>query len=98
MYLGYKNPDTILKKSAVIFLDSHLDHPQNRKRVLLVGDEFKKSGVTIIHPNLDNIKSTFGVLLAQLLLGDYVSYYLALKNNEDPLEMERIENLKKKLI
>lgn len=98
MFLGYKNPDKILKNSAIIFLDSNLDHPQNRKRVILVGQELGEGGATIIHPNMDKIAAPLGILLAQIMLGDYVSYYLALEYGEDPLEMDRIENLKKKLV
>lgn len=97
MYLGYKNPNSVLKNSAIIFLDSHLDHPQNRKRIQLVGRELESAGVTIVHPNFDKIAPPLGVLLAQMLLGDYVSYYLALKYEEDPAGMDRIEELKKKL-
>ncbi|MFA6081998.1 MAG: SIS domain-containing protein [Patescibacteria group bacterium] len=98
MYLGYKLPLDIVKSSAVIFLDSHFDHPQNRKRVKLVGDEFSAAGALVLNPTFDQINSKLGLMLAQIIFGDYVSYYLALLNGEDPVEMDRIENLKKKLI
>lgn len=97
MYLGYDLPIDIRRNSAVIFLDSPDDHHQNRKRAELVGRDLASSGATILHPELDAKLTPLARLIAMMMLGDYVSYYLALLNEKDPAEMKRIEDLKKQL-
>lgn len=97
MYLGYELPEIIRTNSAVVFLDSEYDHERNRKRNQLVGHDLEATGVTIIYPTVSDELSPLGTLLAQIILGDYVSYYLALLNKKDPAEMTRIEDLKQRL-
>ena len=97
MYLGYDLPESVRTNSAVIFLDSQYDHPQNLKRAQLVGGDFEATGVTVVHPKTNSTLSPLATLLAQIILGDYASYYLALVNGKDPSEMDRIEDLKKRL-
>lgn len=97
MYLGYDLPESIRKNSAVIFLNTAADHPQNLKRAKLVGMDLAETGVTIIHPKVTDALSQVETFIVQAMLGDYVSYYLALLNHKDPAEMERIESLKKRL-
>ncbi len=97
MYLGYKQPDHIRTNSAVIFLDSKHDHPQNRKRNQLVMEDFAKDGVTVVRPSWPDELGPISTLLAQLVVGDWASYYLALLNHVDPSDTSRIEDLKKRL-
>ena len=94
MYLGYQLPKVVLDNTALIFLTSDFDHPQNSKRMKIVGDELKKAGATVIYNNCDSAVTPLSVVLAQILVGDYTSYYLALLDNLDPVEQARINELK----
>lgn len=97
MYLGYRLPEAIRTNSAVIFLDSHHDHAQNRKRNGLVMEDLAKDGVTVLQPEWPSKLTPISTLLAQLIVGDWASYYLALLNHVDPADTSRIEELKARL-
>ncbi len=97
MYLGYDLPVSIRTNSAVVFLHSKYDHPHNLKRAKLIGEDFAAMGITVIHPEVSTELSHLGTLIAQIMFGDYVSYYLALLNKKDPADDDRIEELKKRL-
>lgn len=96
-YLGYRLPENIRTNSAVIFLDSTYDHPQNQKRNRLVGEDLANTGVEVIHPELDSNLTPLSILIAQIMVGDWASYYLSLLNHVDPNDTGRIEELKKRL-
>ncbi len=97
MVLGYKNPGAIRMNSAMIYLASPFDNSRNLFRIDILEQMFSAEGVAVIKPKVDEKLSYIGTMLAQIILGDYVSYYLALLNGEDPVEMNRITELKQKL-
>jgi glucose/mannose-6-phosphate isomerase len=85
--LGAKNFYTIL-------LQDSTDHPRILKRMDLTAKIIKKSGVGV-----QIIQMQTGTLLFKifsgLLLGDWVSYYLALKQSIDPTPVKMVEEFKK---
>ncbi len=97
MILGFQNPASARKESAVVFLTSPFDHPRYAKRYQIIGSLFEKDGSLVYEAASAAKSSLFSSLLSQIIFGDYVSYYLALLNGVDPVEMERIDYLKQRL-
>ncbi|OGI16589.1 MAG: bifunctional phosphoglucose/phosphomannose isomerase [Candidatus Moranbacteria bacterium RIFCSPHIGHO2_02_FULL_40_12b] len=91
--IGYTLPQG--KFHVITLLDKN-DHPQNIKRMEITAEMLKEKGIgtTIIEIENDNI---FNTIFSTLLLGDWVSYYLALAYNQDPTPVEMVEDLKKRL-
>ena len=77
-----------------IIIKDESDNPRNLKRMNLFASLLKKKGA-----KTDFIKTEQGSLLfktfAVLLLGDWVSYYLALKYKIDPTPVKMVEEFKK---
>lgn len=90
---GYTLPQG---KFHVITLMDKKDHPQNIKRMKITAKILKKKGIetTLIEMPDSNI---FNTIFSTLLLGDWVSYYLALAYKQDPTPVEMVENLKNQL-
>jgi len=84
-------------KFHVITLLDPTDHPQNQKRMRLTADLMKEKGIStdIIEMPSNNV---FHTIFSTLILGDWVSYYLALEYGQDPTPVEMVEDLKKMLV
>lgn len=91
--VGYTLPQS--KFHIITLLDKN-DHPQNIKRMHATANLLKEKGIetTIIEMENDNI---FNTIFSTLLLGDWMSYYLALAYNQDPTPVDMVEDLKKQL-
>jgi len=72
------------------------DHPQNIKRMKITALLLRKRGIatTIVEMEDENI---FETIFSTLLLGDWVSFYLALAYKQDPSPVKMVEDLKKLL-
>lgn len=83
-------------KFHVVTLLDRDDHPQNIKRLKITADLMKGKGIdtTIIEMENSNVLNT---IFATLLLGDWASYHLALKYEQDPTPVKMVEDLKKLL-
>jgi glucose/mannose-6-phosphate isomerase len=83
-------------KFHVITLLDKNDHPQNIKRMRVTSELLKSKGIEteIIEMANDNI---FNTIFNTLLLGDWVSYYLAMEYGQDPTPVDMVEDLKKAL-
>lgn len=94
--VGWRHPEDILAQSAVVFLESNLQHPRNHKRM-----EITKALISKWAHTLTSVQAKGDSKLAQLFyylhLGDWVSFYLAEMNNEDPMPVKVIDFLKEKL-
>ncbi len=85
------NPHTVL-----VFLDDPAAHPRNRRRMKIVKEIVRGmfSRIIEIKPRGANIlQRTFWTIM----LGDLVSYHLAVLTNIDPMPVKRIDYLKKQL-
>ena len=82
------------KSFFVIILRSSTDHPRILKRMELTANIVKKSGAEVEFVEIKNGSRSF-MVFSSLLLGDWVSYYLALENKTDPTPVELVENFKK---
>lgn len=84
-------------KFHIITLMDKKDHPQNIKRMKITAEILQKKGIktTLIEMPDSNI---FNTIFSTLILGDWVSYYLALAYKQDPTPVAIVEDLKEKLI
>jgi len=90
---GVINPTNTIEKIYSIFLKSDYYHDRNQLRFDLTFEEIMVSGLCT-----DNIVLQSDHKLEEIwkmiLLGDYISYYLAMAYKVDPTPVDAIENLK----
>ncbi len=80
---GVEWPDRLASKVMALFLTGQADHPRNAQRVQLTKQAYMMAGC-----NTDCITARGNSPLAQMMslvmLGDFMSVYLALLNGKDP--------------
>ena len=90
---GLEWPDGFSSKVMALFLSSQADHPRNAQRVQLSRQAFMMAGC-----NTDMITARGASPLAQMmsliLLGDFMSVYLALLNDVDPAQIGAVAEFK----
>lgn len=94
--VGWKNPLGILEDTVVIMLRSKLDHKRNAIRMDLCRDLITEYAESVVEVKAEG-KSHLAQLFSFLHLGDWVSYYLAVLNKEDPTPVAVIDYLKSEL-
>lgn len=100
--MGWDCPGDISEKMAVIVLTDRDDHPRVVRRMEITSSMMEDMNVEVIRIDSGNWfpegASTAGErLLSTVVLGDMTSVYLALRRNLDPVPIERIDLVKKKL-
>jgi glucose/mannose-6-phosphate isomerase len=83
-------------KFHVITLMDKKDHPQNIKRMKITAQLFQKKGIGTTIVEMED-KNIFDTIFSTLILGDWVSYHLALLYKQDPSPVKMVEDLKKLL-
>lgn len=94
--VGWKNPAELLEDTVVVFLRSKYDHPRNAVRMDISRDLVGEYADSVIEVRAEG-KSHLAQLFFLLHLGDWVSYYLALLNHEEPMPVQVIDFLKGEL-
>lgn len=94
--VGYEFPKEIIGKVFTVILQSDLIHPRNKKQCELVMNILGKTGIKyeVVSAEGENCLSQ---MMSLVLLGDYVSYYLAILYETDPSPVDTIRYLKNKL-
>lgn len=90
---GLEFPEVVLSKLYALFLSSESYHPRNGKRFNLTFDQFMVAGLCtdkIVLPKGDKLDEIWRFLI----LGDYISYYLAMMYEVDPTPIESLESFK----
>jgi len=80
----------------VLILKDFSDNPNTKKRMDLTADLYKKRGIEVEMIEIEG-KSFLEKLLNTSVLGDWISYYLAIENNQDPTPVNMVEEFKKLL-
>ena len=93
---GIKWPSSVSMNSYGIILDSHLLHDRMRIRYQVVSELLNnvQAHCKIVHGDGTGVLAQ---MLSIVLFGDYVSYYLAILNGEDPAPVQPLDYLKNKL-
>lgn len=81
---------------CAVFLRTENDNDRNLFRMDITKSIIEDSGVTIVDIKAEGF-SLFSRLMYLVLLGDFVSYYLAVLYGVDPTEINKINLLKKRL-
>ncbi|OGU57769.1 MAG: bifunctional phosphoglucose/phosphomannose isomerase [Ignavibacteria bacterium GWF2_33_9] len=91
---SYMHPEKSIENLALIFLSDKADNPKVFERILATKEILSEKCKTVLH--LEGQEDIFLVRLFDLIyLADWVSYYLAILNNEDPTPIPLISKLKK---
>ncbi|MBM3138609.1 MAG: hypothetical protein FJZ98_10540 [Chloroflexi bacterium] len=90
---GLEYPGPVLEKIYAIFLLSKNYHPRNQKRFELTFDQFMISGLCTDKLQIDE-REKLSEIWRMLLLGDFISYYLAMLYEVDPTPIDSLENFK----
>ncbi len=93
-YVGYTLPQT---QFHILILRDKKDHVRNLLRYDVTARFLKKKGVTSDIVDLPQGDLLY-TLFATIILGDWISYYLALAYEQDPTPVAMVEDLKKALL
>ncbi len=91
--VGFTLPQTSFH--ILSFLDQ-AEHPQNIKRMKITSELLEKKGIATTFLEMDG-ENAFEKIFSSLLLGDWISYYLALSYGQDPTPVKMVEDLKKSI-
>lgn len=83
-------------KLVAVFLQDRDDHPRVPVRMKIVEDIFKKKKIPVLKLSSKG-ESVLERMFYLILLGDFVSYYLAILNGVNPKPVEIIDYLKGRL-
>ncbi|MDW8065082.1 MAG: bifunctional phosphoglucose/phosphomannose isomerase [Anaerolineae bacterium] len=94
--VGTECPGEVLRHLIAVFLTAPLDHPRNALRVRITRELFMRRGVStdlVVGRGGSGIAQAFSLIL----LGDFISVYLALAYQIDPTPVQVITELKARL-
>jgi glucose/mannose-6-phosphate isomerase len=91
--VGWEHPNEVLKSACVFFLRDHGDHTQVQKRFKITRDIISKYAASVHEMNSQG-KSELARVFSLVVLGDFMSFYLAILNQVDPTPVDRITFLK----
>jgi glucose/mannose-6-phosphate isomerase len=94
--VGYEMPEQTVRRLMVVMLDSNLLHERIRVRYGLTQQLLTQAGIDY-HVLKGEGTNALGQMITLILFGDYVSYYLAMLNRQDPTVIKAIDFLKKSL-
>ncbi len=94
--VGYEQPDTVRDDLFVVLLASELDHPRNARRLAATKQLLTTAAIAHQSIQIDG-QARLGQAMAGVVLGDYVSTYLALLYGVDPTPVEAIDFVKASL-
>ncbi len=94
--VGWEQKGEIVKDFVVVFLENEQPHPRIKKRIELTQQIIKERGVQVVDIYSSG-ETTMEKVFSLILLGDWVSYYLALSYKKDPIKIANIDFLKREL-
>lgn len=94
--VGLGRPKALNSKISLIFINDPKAHPRNRTRAKIIKGIIKDKFSDVIDIDPEG-KNDLHRLFWTIMLGDFISYYVAIQTNIDPMPVKRIDYLKKKL-
>ena len=91
--VGYEFPSQVKERMFVVLLRSALCHPRNLLRYEATAKLLAKAGISYEFVEAVG-ESTLAQVLSLVLLGDYVSFYLAMLNSIDPTPVDSVDFVK----
>lgn len=93
---GLAHPKSNAKNLIFLFLESDLYSARLIRRIELTKAVVKKNGIKVISHKL-TAKTKIGQAFEMLQLGEWITYYLALLNGVDPVQIKWVDWFKKEL-
>ncbi|MGD8487296.1 MAG: bifunctional phosphoglucose/phosphomannose isomerase [Chloroflexota bacterium] len=94
--VGFEQPESLRDHLAIVLLGSTLDHPRDTLRAQLVGDLLETGHIWHTFVEVEG-EGPLGHALSAMLMGDYVSVYLAFMYAIDPTPVDVISYIKEQL-
>ncbi len=94
--VGWELESEWLKGLIAIFLENEDPHPRIKKRIELSQKIIKNRGVQVVKIYSSG-KTRLEKVFSLIVLGDWVSYYLAMSYKKDPIQIANIDYLKGEL-
>lgn len=95
--MSFTYPDWFVKKIEVLFIISNLENKRVKKRIEITSNIIsKKIRKDVLKLTLKGDKLIEKIIYL-IILGDWISYYLAILNKVDPTEIKEINILKEEL-
>jgi len=91
---SFVHPRPLLGRLAAVFLRDPDDHPRIAARFEWLGRYLRRKGVHV-ETFVPEGEDAMHRVLACVAMGDFVSYYMALRNGMDPSALPGVESLKK---
>ncbi|MBI2463205.1 MAG: bifunctional phosphoglucose/phosphomannose isomerase [Candidatus Spechtbacteria bacterium] len=91
--VGFTQPQN---KFSILMLTDRSDNPHIQRRMDLTADIAKKYHIPVLPIDITN-ERIYNKVFNALLLGDWISYYLAILYKTDPTPVKIVEELKKRL-
>lgn len=79
-----------------IFLRDSADHPKIKKRMEVLRAMYEERGITVTEADISNA-NPWEKIFATLILGDWVTYYLALRYGHDPEAVPMADEFKRRI-
>lgn len=93
---GLLNPKSNKDNLVFLFIDSEFYHPRVQKRADLTKEVIKKNGISCLEIKLGS-GTKLGQAFEMLQFGCWLTYYLAMLNAVNPVEIKWVEWFKKQL-
>lgn len=93
---GLVQPEVIGKDAALVFFESTLDDKKMQQRITISKEVVKKSGLSCYTHRLEG-KDKISQAFEFLVLGSYVSFYLAMMYEIDPTPIPAVNYFKERL-
>lgn len=93
---GFIHPRESLDRLLFVFINSKLYHTRNQARYRITNDVVKKNNIATTNIELRGT-TKFNQAFELLLIGSYISLYLAILNNLDPSPIPNVDLLKDEL-
>jgi glucose/mannose-6-phosphate isomerase len=94
--VGWKVLKKQMKQMAVVFLRDREDYPRVKIRMDIMKEILQKYASKVIEVESEG-RSLLARMFSLIYLGDWVSFYLAILNHEDPTPVKVIDYLKNEL-
>jgi len=94
--VGFEQPESLRDHLFVVFLRSELEHPRNALRATLIGDLVETGQISHAFVEASG-EGKLGQALSAIVMGDYVSVYVALTYAVDPSPIDVITHIKEQL-
>ncbi|NOX36288.1 MAG: bifunctional phosphoglucose/phosphomannose isomerase [Calditrichaeota bacterium] len=94
--MGWEGPQKVNQFFRVVLLRDPEETPRNKQRVEITKGILKDKGIPILEVFAEG-KSRLARMFSLIYIGDWASYYLAMINAKDPIKIDSITLLKKKL-